>query len=106
MQINKYARQVFKGKGGVDRFLRDLDSDISELHRLTTTALRYKSFIVTLTISDQGTKVFHHLGKIPVGVRILPKADARVWEVQGTRNSRSVTLKASADVECEVEVKG
>ena len=104
MKATKYARQIFSGKGGLNRFFTDLDSDISELHRRVDSALRYKSFTVTLTITDQGTKVFHHLGKIPVAVRVLPKADARVWEVG--RDSRSVTLKASTDVECEVEVKG
>jgi len=106
MQLNKYARSVFGGKGGLNRFFTALDGDISELHRRVDSALRYKSFTVTLTISDQGTKVFHHLGKIPIAVRVLPKANASVWEVPGTRDSRSVTLKASADVECEVEVKG
>lgn len=104
MQINKYARSIFRGQGGLDRFFRDLDSDMSELNRRVDTALRYKSFTVTIMVKTTGTKIFHHLDRKPVNVRVLAKADARVWEV--SRDTRHVTLASSADVMCEVEVKG
>lgn len=104
MKLNKYAREVFSGKGGMNRFFSSLDSDIQELHRRVDSTLRYKSFTVTTIISDSGTTIHHHLGKQPISVRVLPKADARVWET--ARNTKTVTLKASAPVECEVEVRG
>lgn len=105
-KLTRYSSEAFKGHGGLLRFFSQLDSEFTLLHRRMDTALKYKTSTQVIRVGTVSTRVRHALGRIPVGVRITPMGDARVWEVKDTRTTQDVFIMASSEVDAEVEVRG
>src|SRR5882672_7365746 len=105
MKLNKYAREVFGGKGGINRFFSDLDGDITELHRRVDSLFRQKagSVWVVVAATPDITKVNHGLGRKPVHISPVPRSDARVWQT-GPATDKYVFLSASVKVMVDLYV--
>lgn len=105
-KLTRYSREAFRGHGGLLRFFTQLDGEFTSLHRRLDTALKYKTSTQVVRVGTDDTRVRHALGRIPVGVRITPLGNATVWEVKDTRTTQDVFVRASAEIDAEVEVRG
>lgn len=76
---------------------RDIVLLVEQLNRASGVVLHDQVIAVT------ETPIAHGLKAKPGFVRVLPKADARVWESKAPDAMR-IYLKASASVTCDVEV--
>lgn len=59
---------------------------------------------ITETVGTASTPIAHGLNGIPVGIAVLPSADARVWR-SADSDETHVFLQASVEVECLITVE-
>ena len=61
--------------------------------------------VITATIGTTSTPVAHGLSDVPTAIRVLPRADARVWR-SADPDKTHIFLAASTSVDVDIEVTG